>query len=55
MKWIKEHLNISLVIGVLLIESPLIVYYILGSDFGYIWWYLIPIVIFEILLEIWYS
>lgn len=53
MNYIKRHLNWTLVIGVLIIELPVI--YLLTSGMpDNMWWVVIPVIICEMMLETWY-
>lgn len=54
MKWFKEHLNWTLVIGVTVIEIPLMVYIFTSIDPELAFWYLMPTLVAELSLQVWY-
>lgn len=56
MNFIKEHLNWTLFIGVLIIETPLmLVLYLLPEEtIENIWWIVIPVILTEFALQSWY-
>ena len=53
MKMIKKHLNWSLLIGVVVIESP-IIYLLLADPYAITWSWVIPVIIAELALEVGY-
>ena len=54
MKWFKKHLNWTLLLGVLTIDTPILTYICASYYLELIWLFLIPTVVVELALKTWY-